>query len=85
MYLLDTNAVIHFFKGQGRVAEQLAMRSPVEIGIPAVVLYELQVGVHKSKNPEKNQALIDRFVGTIDVIPFGYDEAKAAARIRAYL
>jgi tRNA(fMet)-specific endonuclease VapC len=45
MYVLDTNSVVFFFKGEGRVGERLLARKPAEIAIPAIVLYELEVGV----------------------------------------
>lgn len=34
MFVLDTNAVIHFFKNKGRVAERLLATSPGEIALP---------------------------------------------------
>ena len=37
-YVLDTNTLIYFFKGEGRVAQHLLAIPPSEIGIPAVVL-----------------------------------------------
>ncbi len=48
MWVLDTNTLIYFFKGEGRVAGELLARAPRDIGIPSVVLYELQVGIAKS-------------------------------------
>jgi tRNA(fMet)-specific endonuclease VapC len=33
MFLLDTNTLIYFFKGQGRVAERLLATSPAEVAI----------------------------------------------------
>jgi len=53
MYLLDTNTLIYFFKGMGNVAQELLSKSPKEIGIPSIVLYELEVGIAKSKSPRK--------------------------------
>lgn len=48
MYILDTNTLIYYFKGQGQVAQNSANVSPQEIGISAIVLFELQVGIAKS-------------------------------------
>ena len=45
MFVLDTNTLIYFFKGQGRVAEHFLGKSPKEVGIPAIVLYELELGI----------------------------------------
>jgi tRNA(fMet)-specific endonuclease VapC len=40
MYILDTNTLIYYFKGQGQVAQNIAHVSPQEIGISAIVLFE---------------------------------------------
>ena len=41
---LDTNTLIYFFKGMGRVAESMLDQPPSEVAIPSVVLYELEFG-----------------------------------------
>jgi len=43
VYVLDTNSVF-FFKGEGRVAERLFAQKPADVALPAIVLYELEVG-----------------------------------------
>ncbi len=53
MFVLDTNTLIFFFKGMGQVANNLLLHSPKDIGIPAIVLYELEVGIGKSTSPAK--------------------------------
>jgi len=40
MYVLDTNTLIYFFRGQGKVAERLLAIPPAEVAIPAVSVYE---------------------------------------------
>lgn len=44
MFALDTNTLIDYFKGMGRVGERLLAAEPSEVAIPAVVLYELELG-----------------------------------------
>jgi len=85
MYVLDTNTLIYYFKGMGNVAGQLLKHPPREIAIPAVVLYELEVGLAKSAQPEKRRKQLEAMTGLITVLPLGSDEAKAAAGIRAHL
>ncbi len=85
MYLLDTNTVIYFFKGLGNVAEKLLSKSPQEIAIPSIVLYELEVGIAKSKNPQKRKEQLDSLLLYIKVFPFASKEAKLAASVRAEL
>jgi predicted nucleic acid-binding protein len=48
MFALDTNTLICFFKGLGRVKERLAAVSPANVAIPSVVLYELEVEIARS-------------------------------------
>ena len=85
MFVLDTNAVIHYFKGQGRVAERLLTVSPGEVALPSLVVFELTVGVLRSDNPARRQAQLELFLGTVTTLPFGRPEAAAAARVRADL
>ena len=53
MYLLDTNTLIYYFKGQGQVAQNLKSVSPQEISVSTIVLFELLVGIAKSTSPAK--------------------------------
>jgi tRNA(fMet)-specific endonuclease VapC len=85
MFVLDTNTLIYFFKGEGRVAEHLWSTPPHEIAVPAVVLYELHVGIAKSTHPQKRLMQLRQFLGCTRVLPFGQGEAECAARVRADL
>lgn len=85
MYLLDTNSVIYFFKGMGQVAQNLFLHSPKEIFIPSIVVYELEVGIAKSNNPEKRREQLNLLLEQIEIIDFGKKEAKESAIIRASL
>jgi len=85
MWVLDTNTLIYFFKGEGRVAERLLARPPRDIGIPAIALYELQVGIAKSSSPEKRARQLAELTSVVQVLPFHQHEAKAAAELRAAL
>ncbi len=84
-YLLDTNTVIYFFKGMGQVADNLLKTPPRDIGIPSIVLYELEVGLGKSKAPAKRRKQLQTLVSLITVVPFDEQAAECAARIRATL
>lgn len=85
MFVLDTNTLIYFFKGQGRVAENLLQQSPQEIGVPTVVLYELQVGIGKSTSPEKRVGQLNELISVVNLLPFAQAEAQMAAYIRVAL
>ena len=85
MYLLDTNTLIYFFKGFANVAEMLFSKSPKDIAVSTITLYELEVGIAKSSNPQKRNKQLESFVSRITVLPFDSKEAKASAKIRAEL
>jgi tRNA(fMet)-specific endonuclease VapC len=85
MYLLDTNSVIYFFKGLGGVAEKLLATPPRTLVLSAVSLYELEVGIARSAAPERRRAQIEQLLAIVDVLPFGEEEARVAARLRSSL
>ena len=85
MYILDTNTLIYFFKGLGNVADNLLAVSPKDIGIPAVVLYELEYGIAKSSSPKKRTKQLEELCALVEVLTFGNKEAKTSATIRAVL
>ena len=84
-YVLDTNTLIYFFRGSGSVAKHLWEHSPQEISIPAIVLYELNVGIAKSTAPKKRQQQLQKLTEVVSVIPFTKKEAARAAEIRVDL
>ena len=85
MYVLDTNTLIYFFKGRGKVAQHLLATPPQEITIPSVVLYELEYGIAKSQSPQKRQRQLNILCEVVKILPFSNKEAKHAAKIRAAL
>ncbi len=85
MYLLDTNTLIYFFKDIGNVADNLLSKSPKDIAIPSIALYELEIGVAKSESPKKRKKQLESLVSLLTIISFGEKEAKEAAKIRAEL
>ena len=85
MYILDTNTLIYFFKGIGNVADILLSKSPKDISIPSIALYELEVGIAKSTKPNKRRKQLKSLISKIDISSFGAKEAEVAAMIRANL
>ncbi len=85
MYVLDTNTLIYFFRGQGKVAERLLATPRAEIAIPAVSVYELEVGITKSTRPAKRRRQFDELLEAVTVLPFDRPAAAAAAGVRSAL
>jgi len=85
VFVLDTNTLIYFFKGEGNVGERLLSKSPKEIAIPSIVLYELETGIRKSNYPSKRITQLKNLTSIIKILPFGIEEAQISAKIRAEL
>lgn len=85
MYVLDTNTLVYFFRGQGRVAERLLATAPTDVAVPSVVVYELETGIAKSIDPTRRRGQLDQLLQVVAVLPFGAEEAKCAAALRARL
>jgi len=85
MYILDTNTLIYFFKGMGNVSIRLLQTPPRSIGIPTVVLFELEVGIAKSNSPKKRRLQLENLTATVNILPFGHEVVKLAAAIRVDL
>lgn len=84
-FCLDTNTLIYFFKGLGNVSTRLLTTPPGEIAIPAVVIFELEVGIGKSAYPRKKKSQLQELASLVNIVPFGQSEAKCAAGIRIKL
>lgn len=85
MFVLDTNSLICFFKGEGGVGSRLLATPPAEVAIPTVVLYELELGLAKSSDSTRRRVQLERMLEVATVLPFGLADARAAAKIRAAL
>jgi tRNA(fMet)-specific endonuclease VapC len=85
MYVLDTNTLIYYFKGQGNVAQFMSATAPQDIVIPTIVLFELQMGIEKSTSPEKRILQLQQLLDRVNLVPFDQDAALAAAKIRVHL
>ena len=89
MYLLDTNACIALINGKPlsvRNRFQKALASDARILVSSVVAFELWYGVAKSARPDANSQLVETFfAGPISLLPFEFEDAKVAGRVRAAL
>ena len=82
-FCLDTDTCIHAMKGNyTAIADNFRRYEPADFGIPAIVHAELQLGILKSKNPERTREIVDRFLAPFAIIAFDSNAAKSYARIR---
>ena len=69
----------------GRVSERMLAVPPREIALPSIVVYEIEVGIAKSRDPRQRRDQFREFLNIVNVLPFSMPEAKCAAGIRADL
>lgn len=86
MYYLDSDICIELMKGRLPYAYNLMSKSdPALFAIPAIVEAELRTGAAKSDHPQKNLALLERFLVPFERIPFTSECAATYAVIRSRL
>ena len=85
-YLLDTNICIYIIKKRpANVFVKFKDLAIGSVGISSITLAELQFGVMKSSNPEKNQEALDRFLTPLEIVDFDYNATIEYGIIRADL
>jgi tRNA(fMet)-specific endonuclease VapC len=82
---LDTNTLVYYFKGVGRVSEHLSTAAPREVALPAVVLYEVEVGILRSSQPEKRRQALGLLLQMVRILDFNAAAAGVAATVRTTL
>ena len=85
-YLLDTNICIYIIKKKpAEVFEKLKKVMLGDVGISSISLAELQYGIEKSSNPEKNREALEIFLTPIEIVDYGYEASVDYGKIRAEL
>ena len=86
MYLLDTNICIYIINQNPKsVVKKITGLNPQEIKISSVSVAELEFGVSKSRQREKNRAALSNFLSAFEIIPFDAQDAEIYGIIRAEL
>lgn len=83
-YALDTNTLSYYMRRQGGVVARVQARSPTEIVLPAMVVFEVNFGLRKAGRRQELDAFA-RMVQETRVLPFDAEAADHAARIRLEL
>ena len=85
-YLLDTNICIHLIRYKPPPLLQTLTALPVgDVGVSAITVAELQAGVRKSREPERNAEALAMFLLPLVVADFDCAAAEAYGRVRAHL
>ena len=87
MYYLDTNVIIDATarKTAKQIRPHFENLKPEDIGIPSIVIAELEYGARHSNDYENNMKIVEEFVAPYKIIPFTQKEATAYGKVREQL
>ena len=84
--MLDTNICIYLIKKKPLgVLKKLAEHKISEVGISAITVAELEYGVEKSAQTDKNRDALAEFLAPFEIMPFDERASLEYGRIRAHL
>ncbi|MDD2808602.1 type II toxin-antitoxin system VapC family toxin [Rhodoferax sp.] len=87
MLILDSNIISYYFRGDPQVVPRLQALRPIDLGVPAIVEYELRYGLQRMA-PEAaapRLAALAQWLQPLQILPFDSECANHAARIRVAL
>ena len=87
MLVLDSNTISYYMRGDPQVIPRMQALRPADIGVPAVVEYELRSGLARlpPESAAPRLAALAKLLQPVQVLPFDSECAVHAARIRAEL
>lgn len=87
MLILDSNTISYYFRGDPLVVPRLQALAPVDLGVPAIVEYELRYGLLRLPQEAAAPRLValGQLLRPMQILPFDSDCAAHAARIRVEL
>ncbi len=87
MLVLDSNTISYYLRGDPKVVPCLQALSPAEIGVPAIVEYELRYGLLRLPKEAAKARLtaLMQLLRPMQLLPFDSECATQAARIRVDL
>ena len=86
MYLLDSNICIYLInKRPDYIVNKISEHKPPDIKLSAISMGELEYGVSKSTNREKNRDALIHFASAFDILEFNDEDAEVYGIIRADL
>ncbi len=86
-YLLDTNVLSDFARGEQAVMARLRQEAPPQLAVSAITEMEVEYGLARS-NPNLAPCVREAMrmlLNTISVLPFEREDARVAAQLRASL
>jgi tRNA(fMet)-specific endonuclease VapC len=85
-YILDTNICIYIIKKKPlSVLHRLSKIKINDAGISSITLSELEYGVEKSSNPDRNRVALIEFASLLEIYDYDASAAREYGIIRADL
>ena len=87
MLILDSNTISYYFRGDPQVVPRLQALRPVDVGVPAIVEYELRYGLLRLPQAAAapRLAALAQLLRPMQLLPFDSECAAQAARLRVAL
>lgn len=87
MLILDSNIISYYLRGDLQIVPRVQALAPAEVGVPAIVEYELRYGLLRlpQEAAKPRLAALMQLLQPMQRLPFDSDCAAHAARIRAEL
>lgn len=86
MYLLDTNIVSYWMRGDSQLIAKIKNCSPTQLSLSTITLAEIYYGIEKSPVKKKERRLkIERIKSELEIFPFNEQAALNYGRTRADL
>jgi tRNA(fMet)-specific endonuclease VapC len=87
MLILDSNTISYYFRGDPQVVPRLQALRPADVGVPAIVEYELRYGLLRlpQEAATPRLAALAQLLQPMQRLAFDSECAAQAARIRAEL
>jgi tRNA(fMet)-specific endonuclease VapC len=87
MLILDSNTISYYFRGDQQVVPRLQALRPADLGVPAIVEYELRYGLLRLPQDAATPRLaaLAQLLRPMHILPFDSECAFHASRIRVEL
>ena len=85
-YLLDTNVLSDFVRGQQAVTARLRQEAPPQLSVSVITEMEVEYGLARNPNvAPRVREVMRTLLNTISVLPFEREDARVTAQLRAAL
>ena len=85
-YLLDTNVLSDFVRGDQAVTARLRQEAPPQLAVSVITEMEVEYGLARNPNPvPRVREAVRTLLNAISVVPFEREDVRVVAQLRAAL